>query len=151
MWLRASRNPRGRRARLLDERGSVLLEFALLGLSFCLLLLGAIDIGRYQITMQSLRLVAATASRIALTAVASNASNACAAVPSSSSLQSSTIAANPAPMLASGLLSVSASCAAADANGVNEVTVTATYPFKFIAPILASSTKTLTASTGMAF
>ena len=128
-----------------------MVEFALLGLSLCVLLLGAIDVGRYQFTMQSLRLTAATAARIALTAVASNASSACAAMPSNASLQSSTVAANPAPMLASGSLNVTASCANADANGVRKVTVTATYPFKFIAPLLASGTRTLTVTSGMAF
>src|SRR3954447_12334315 len=53
--------------RLLNDRsGAVAVEFGIVGLVFFILLLGAVDLGRYQITMQSLRDISAEAARVAL-------------------------------------------------------------------------------------
>src|SRR3954466_2893687 len=53
--------------RLLSDRsGAVAVEFGIVGLVFFILLLGAVDLGRYQITLQSLRDISAEAARVAL-------------------------------------------------------------------------------------
>jgi Flp pilus assembly protein TadG len=135
----------------LDNCGTVVVEFALIGPCICLLMLGALEVGRYQITMHSLRLIAATASRIVSIAAAADTANTCAAVPSNTALQWSAVATNPAPLISGGSLSISSTCASVDANGVTKVVVTASYPFTVVVPVLGSGTMTLTAIAALTF
>ena len=133
-----------------DRRGSISVEFAISGFAFCLLLLGAIDMGRYQITLQSLRQISEEAARVALVGVAANATNGCSAVPSQSTLATTVTSPNRAPMLNPSSLTITASCST-NASNVNTVTVTATYPFTFISPLLPSGQRTLSDRAAISF
>lgn len=58
-----SKSASARRRGTLDRRGVAAIEFALIGGLFCLVLLAAIDLGRYYMTVQGLRNFAADAQR----------------------------------------------------------------------------------------
>lgn len=125
-----------------DGRGAVVAEFSVFGLVFCLLLFGALDLGRYQITAQSLRAVAASAARTALVLAEPNAPSGCAAKPSDSALLASVRTTSATPLLSLSSVGLTSSCAQ-DANGVRTISVTVTYPFSFVAPVFVTGTQTL--------
>jgi len=58
-----SASARRGRAALRDRRGVAALEFALVGAMFCVLLLAAVEVGRYYMTVQGLRNFIADAAR----------------------------------------------------------------------------------------
>ena len=114
-----------------DRRGVTAVEFGFVGLIFFMLLLGAVDLGRYQFTAQSLREIAAIAARAALIN-----GNTQASPMSDSALKASvTTPTNPTPFLNPALLTLTTT--RTTNGGLNTVTVTVTYPFEFVAPVLS--------------
>jgi Flp pilus assembly protein TadG len=138
-----------------NARGSVVVEFAMIGFIFFALLLGAVDIGRYQITAQSLHDVTAEAARVALLhagqTTASNAQNQTSTTPlmSNAALKLAVTAPNLTPFLAPASLIVTS--ALTSPNGVATITVTATYPFTFLAPLLPGGARILTESVSLSY
>lgn len=138
-----------------STRGSVTVEFAVIGFVFFVLLLGAVDIGRYQITVQSLHDVAAEAARVALLhagqTVANNAQNGTAAstLMAPAALKAAVTSPNVTPFLTPASLNVTS--ALTSPNGVATITVTATYPFTFLAPLLPGGASTLTDSVSLSY
>jgi Flp pilus assembly protein TadG len=138
-----------------STRGSVVVEFAMIGFIFFALLLGAVDLGRYQITVQSLHDVTAEAARVALLhagqATASNGQNGTSATTlmTGAALKAAVTASNPTPFLAPASLNVTS--ALTSPNGVATITVTATYPFTFLAPLLPGGASTLTDSVSLSY
>src|SRR4051812_1802227 len=65
MWLRDS-NRAARRRLIHDRRGVTAVEFGFVAFIFFVLLLGTVDLGRYQFTQQSLRDIVAEAARAGL-------------------------------------------------------------------------------------
>ena len=157
LWSASSRAPLARL--LADRRGVTAVEFGFVGLVFFTMLLGAVDLGRFQITQQSLRSIAAEAARVALIAadkaLAANPTgtpaNACVTLPSGASLRTSvTTPTNLTPFLAPGSLTLAPSCVVS-ASGVRTVTVTASYPFQFVAPLLSVGLASLTTSAALSY
>jgi Flp pilus assembly protein TadG len=138
-----------------STRGSVAVEFAMIGFIFFVLLLGAVDIGRYQITVQSLHDVSAEAARVALLyagqTTATNGQNGMAATTlmTNAALKSSVTSPNLTPFLAPASLTVTS--ALTSFNGVATITVTATYPYTFLAPLLPGGARTLTDSVSLSY
>jgi Flp pilus assembly protein TadG len=138
-----------------STRGSVVVEFAMVGFIFFVLLLGAVDIGRYQITVQSLHDVTAEAARVALLhagqTTASDAQNGTSTTPlmSNAALKAAVTAPNLTPFLTPASLIVTS--ALTSPNGVATITVTATYPFTFLAPLLPGGASTLTDSVSLSY
>ena len=134
----------------MDRRGSALVEFAIVSGVFMMVLVGILDVGRYEITFQSVRAASAEAARLATVAGAQ-------AAPSLP-------AGNACPMTDSALLagigprtalpdtgSLTLTCAqSASSSGVQTVTVTATYGFRFVVPILARQLS-LTATSSLSY
>jgi Flp pilus assembly protein TadG len=137
-----------------STRGSVAVEFAMIGFVFFVLLLGAVDIGRYQITVQSLHDITAEAARASLLyagqTTANNALNGTSTptLMSNVALKAAVTTPNLTPFLAPASLSLTSSLASP--NGVATITVTAAYPFTFLAPLL-SGTSTLTNSVSLSY
>jgi Flp pilus assembly protein TadG len=139
-----------------DRRGVTALEFGFVGMIFLTLLLGAVELGRYQFTVQSLREFSAAAARTALI----NA-NQVAALQASGSTTASRMAdsaikaavitpTNPTPLLTPASLTLT-SAWATNASGVQTVTVTVSYPFRFVAPLLPGGALTLTDRSALSF
>lgn len=139
-----------------STRGSVAVEFAMIGFVFFVLLLGAVDIGRYQFTVQSLHDITAEAARVALlyagNATATNSQNGGSntTLMSNAALKSAVTSPNNlTPFLAPASLSITGTPSTLD--GVATITVTATYPFTFLAPLLPSGAITLTDSVSLSY
>lgn len=142
-----------RQASRLDEdcRGSVAVEFAFVGLIFFTLLLGAVDLARYQFMQQSLRSMAGEAARQAMiiSSAGAVAGGPCATAVTAGQLRTAvTTPTNPTPMLAIASLTLNPVCTAS--GGVRTVTVTATYPFTFVVPFLPALTD-LTTSAALSY
>jgi Flp pilus assembly protein TadG len=134
------------RNRLRDCRGVVAVEFAIVAVVLVTLLLGVVEIGRYQFTLQSLRQVAALSARRALVdanwVAAQHAAGITQSLLSGSALKTAvTSPLNPTPMLQPGLLTLTT--AYTTLSGADFVTVTATYPFQFVALLLPRGALTL--------
>jgi Flp pilus assembly protein TadG len=135
-----------------DRRGVVAVEFALVGLIFIMLLLGATELARYQFVQQSLRSMAEEAARRALVTSSATAvlGGGCQPVLTGASLVSAvTSPTNPTPMLTPGSLTLAAVCAT-NASGARTITVTASYPFTFVVPFLPTMSS-LSASAAMTY
>jgi len=135
-----------------DRRGTVAIEFAFVGLIFITLLLGAVDLARYQIVRQSLQSMAEDAARAALllSSVGAVPGSGCTTVVGGAALKTAvTTPNNPTPMLNPASLTLSPVCAVSG-TGVRTVTVTATYPFTFVAPLLPTLPN-LTASAALSY
>lgn len=120
-----------------DRRGTVAVEFAFVGLVFVTLLMGAVDLARYQIFRQSLRSMAEEGARQALilSSVGAVSGGGCGSTVTAGQLRTAvTTPTNPTPMLTVANLTLSPSCSAA--SGLRTVTVTASYPFTFVVPLL---------------
>ena len=134
-----------------DRRGSVAVEFAFVGVIFVTLLLGAVDLARYQIVRQSLRSMAQEAARQAMI-ISSNgavAGGPCGSTVTAGQLRTAvTTPTNPTPMLVPANLTLHPVCA--NAGGVRTVTVTAIYPFTFVVPFLPVITN-LTANSSLSY
>lgn len=143
---------------LADRRGTTAIEFAVVGGIFFTLLLGAVDVGRYQITQQSLRSIAAEAARFALIAAdqamaASPAgiSGVCAAVPSSAALKAGvTTPTNLTPFLVPANLTLVGNCVVG-AGGARTITITASYPFQFVMPVLPQGLPSRQATSSLSY
>jgi len=138
-----------------DRRGTTAIEFGFVGLIFFTLLLGAVDIGRYQFTVQSLRDISAEAARAALIDadnVAGQIANGTAATTETDAALKTAVTspANLTPFLTPSKLTLVTARATA-ANGVTTITVTATYPFQFVAPVLSGAPLTLSDSTAVSY
>ncbi len=133
----SSSRRRTRSGLLGDRDGSVALEFAFVGLIFITLLIGAVDLARYQIVRQSLRSVVEDAARSALITSSSTAvlGGGCTALPSGAALKTAiTTPINPVPMLTIASLTLTPTCAV-NGNNARTITVTASYAFSFVTPI----------------
>src|SRR4051812_30441168 len=143
-------------ARVLSDRsGAVAVEFGIIGLVFFILLLGAVDLGRYQITLQSLRDISAGASRVALLDRGQVASvvgaGGSATNKSDTALKAAvTSPTNLTPFLPPASLTIVTS-EPTSLTGVRTITVTATYPFSFLAPLLPGGPITLSDSTALSY
>jgi Flp pilus assembly protein TadG len=140
-----------------DARGAVAVEFAMVGFTFFALLLGAVDVARYQISVQSLHDISAEAARVALlyaaNTSATNAQNGTTTPPlmSGAALKLAvTSPTNLTPFLAPASLTVT-SVSSLSAGGVPTITVTASYPFKFLALLLPYTNQTLSQSTAVSY
>jgi Flp pilus assembly protein TadG len=140
-----------------DARGAVAVEFAMVGFTFFVLLLGAVDVARYQITVQSLHDISAEAARVALVyagqTAATNSQNGTSTSPlmSGAALKAAvTSPTNLTPFLAPASLTVT-SASSLSAGGVPTVTVTASYPFAFFAPLFTGGTQTLSQSAAISY
>ncbi|MGK7864849.1 TadE/TadG family type IV pilus assembly protein [Falsiroseomonas sp. E2-1-a4] len=145
-----------RRGRLTESwqncRGTVAIEFALVGLIFITLLLGAVDLARFQSVRQSLGNVAEEAARAAMIMSGAGAvlGGGCTTTPDGGVLKSAvTTPVNPTPMLTPALLTITPVCALS-AGGARTITVTATYPFNFVAPLLTVA-PTLSATASLTY
>ena len=140
-----------------DARGGVAVEFAMIGLTFFVLLLGAVDIARYQITMQSLDDISAEAARVALVYAgqtsAANAQNGTSNSPlmSGAALKAAVTSPNNlTPFLAPASLTLT-TASSTSASGVPTITVTASYPFAFVGPLLPGGNQTLSQSAAISY
>ena len=135
----SDRRPRGRCAllRLGNRRGAMTLEFALVALPFFMLLLGAMDLGRYWYTVHALRNYSADAARAAFVYVNHDPIGRCTAVVP--------VAVERSPGLnPDDLTAATARCQRNQATGVTEVTVTAGYRFRFAMGLLGIAEQVLT-------
>jgi Flp pilus assembly protein TadG len=115
---------------LLCRRGMVTLEFGLIAASLIIVLAGALDFARFLATRTALRAAVGEVVRAAMT---------------SSSLTGcttpETYAISKVAMLAANDLTVCVT------RGTNSLTVTASYSFAFVIPILGTAPRTINAST----
>jgi Flp pilus assembly protein TadG len=124
--------------RRLGRSGAAALEFALVGGAFFLMVLGAMDLGRYFMTLHSLHTVLGNAVRAALV---DQTFSGCPAT--------ATQVAAAAPLLQPSQITL---CVArTSASGVNTITVTASYQFNFVLPNWVSSSGTLTDTTSVSY
>jgi Flp pilus assembly protein TadG len=123
------------RSRGRGRRGTTTLEWALVGGPFFLFLLGAIELGRYQITAQSVRYITGEAARFALldnSLGVENGTEDCATP--------KTKLAKYAPMLKANQLTL---CVLRSRSGnITTVHVRSAYPFSFILPALVAGVGT---------
>jgi Flp pilus assembly protein TadG len=139
-----------------SKRGAVAVEFAMIGLVFFVLLMGAVDVGRYQITVQSLHDISAEAARVALlfagqteSANARNGTTTSTLMSGAALKAAVTSPSNLTPFLAPASLIITSTLTTP--NGVSTITVTATYPFAFLAPLLPGGNRTLTDSVALSY
>jgi len=135
-----------------DRRGATAVEFAIVGGIFITLLIGAVDLARFQIVRQSLRSVVEDAARSALITSSSTAvsGGGCTALPSGAALRTAiTTPTNPYPMLTIASLTLTPTCAV-NASSARTITVAASYPFSFVTPIY-NFTGPLAASASMTY
>jgi type II secretory pathway pseudopilin PulG len=125
----------------------VAIEFAIVGLIFFTLLLGAVDLARYQFVKQSLGSMAQEAARTALLAASTSAvqGGGCGTLPANLP-GAVTTPVNPTPILVPARLTLTAGCTTDPAsNGARIITVVARYPFDFVVPFLSAAPMTATA------
>jgi Flp pilus assembly protein TadG len=118
------------------------LEFALVFPMFMLLFLGTIELGRYWLTVHSLRTLAAEASRAALIDTTLGASAQDCTTPK-------TRVGGLAPFVNTSSLTLCVT--QTTKGGVITISVTASYPFGFVLPILNPSSGTLSETTLTAY
>lgn len=130
----------------LDCAGAASLEFALVGLAFLLILFGTLDLGRYFMTMHSLRTLTSALARATLVycgrtgAVYTSSCNLPAAGVDSAESQ--------VPFLKSIDFTSTPSATRSQAvAGVATITASATYNFTFVLPIFARLSGPISAST----
>lgn len=136
-----------------DRRGATALEFAVVGGIFITLLLGVVEIARYQATAQAVRTLAAEAARAGLVEVNRNlaaTSPTCTVSVTSASLLPRV------PILQQGALSAfSVTVATEPANRctapVRSVTAQVSYNFSFIVRFLPGGTLTINERTTLPF
>ena len=116
-----------------DRRGAVAVEFAVVGLIFITLLLGTVELSRYQILRQSLHSMAEEAARKGLITLQGAA---CSTLTAGALRIAVTTPNNPTPMLTPASLTLAIDCLGPTASGVRTLQVTATYPFSLVAPII---------------
>jgi Flp pilus assembly protein TadG len=139
-----------------DGRGAVAVEFAMIGFTFFVLLLGAVDVARYEITVQSLHDISAEAARVALLYAgktsATNAQNGTSTTPlmTDAALTLAVTSPNLTPFLAPASLTLHG-VPSTSAGGVPTITVTASYPFAFVGPLLPGGTQTLSQSAAVSY
>jgi Flp pilus assembly protein TadG len=130
------------------------IEFGFVGFIFFVLMLGAVDLARYQFTRQSLHDIAGEAARAALINASSvtsqQASGVSASFWSNSALKSAVTSPNLTPFLDPASLIVSTALVTST-SGVNTITVTVTYPFQFIGPLLPTPRLTLSDSAAISY
>ena len=149
-------SPTALRRLLEDRRGVTALEFGFVGLIFFTMLLGAVEIGRYQFTVQSLHEFSAAAARVALINANQVAAQQASGTTTASRMADSAIKAavitptNPTPLLTPASLMLTSSWVT-NAGGVQTVTVTVSYPFRFVAPLLPGGVLTLTDRSALSF
>lgn len=116
-----------------DRRGTTAIEFGVVGLIFITLLLGTVELARYQITRQSLHSMAEEAARAGLIILQGDDCNTLDAAALRNAVTTPT---NPTPMLTPASLTLAIECQGPTASGVRTVRVTANYPFNLVAPII---------------
>ena len=120
---------------LRSRRGATALEFALVGSLLFTFMIGIIEVGRYMLTQEAVRMVTAEAVRVATlrgSAILNSGAPTCQNL--SGSLGG---AVKGGPMLQSADLSVILSGCATQ-GGMTSVTVTVTYPFSHAIPLVAA-------------
>jgi Flp pilus assembly protein TadG len=118
------------------------LEFALVFPMFMLLFLGTIELGRYWLTVHSLRTLAAEASRAALIDTTLGAST-------QDCAKAKALVGGRAPFINTSALTL---CVTQTTTaGVITINVTASYPFSFVLPILKRDSGTLSETTHTAY
>ena len=140
--------------RKLDQRGVAAFEFCAVAVAFFTLVYVIFDLGRYAITMQSLRALANAGARAAMVGTAGNACYTDAAIAkttptcSGDPLPSATAKQNVAPFLYAGGLTPTLSMT----TGAHAVTVTANQPgFTMLMPIWGAALNQPSASTEIPF
>ncbi|WP_245288112.1 TadE/TadG family type IV pilus assembly protein [Bradyrhizobium sp. Ec3.3] len=123
--------------RRLDQRGTAALEFSLVALPWFLLMFAIFDLGRYAITMQSLRKLASAGARAMIIQCYSPAVTGLTPGTSPSSCTGTYLSAaqmqNAAPFLYAGGLTPTLSIS----SGVSALTVTASQPgFTMLTPVI---------------
>jgi Flp pilus assembly protein TadG len=125
-------------AALGGRRGSVAVEFALIGTCFLMMVLGSIDAARLFFTWEAVDVTANLALREAML---NRSGTTCPSVTTSG------IAASVPPILTTSSLTLSASCTTS--GGVEKVAVSVTYPFSFVLPWFGVASTTLSSSTSV--
>jgi Flp pilus assembly protein TadG len=136
----ASARPRRRRFRI-GERGTTSLEFALVGGLFVSLLLGAIEIGRYMMTLESVRTATAEAVRQVTIRGSQNMIAGSAACTDLAGPLGSVAAR--VPVLQASLLTVTMSGCATQA-GITTVQISVQYPFTFTISLFGATNRPIT-------
>ena len=137
-----------------DRRGVTAVEFGLVGFIFFTLLLGTVELGRYQFTVQSLREFSAAAARVAMInanqLAAQQGGNGASAMSDSAIKAAVLTPTNPTPLLTPGSLTLT-STVTTSAGGVTTVTINVSYPFRFVAPLLPGGPLTLTDRSALSY
>ena len=139
--------------RKLDQRGVAAFEFCIIAVAFFTLVYAIFDLGRYAITMQSLRRLANAGARATMVGIAGNAcytdaalaktTPTCSGDPLSDNAKKAV-----APFLYAGGLTPTLSAS----TGANAVTVTASQPgFTMLTPIWGTALNAPSASTQIPF
>lgn len=131
-----------RRARLAarSRRGAVAIEFGIIGTLFCMLLLGAIEVGRYYYTYQAVRTVVAEAAR------AAQVNTTLSGCQSGGNIASDVL--NRTALNSTGL---TVCFTRNTANSVTTVLVNASYGFNFAVPFLGNRARTLSENTRVVY
>lgn len=140
--------------RKLDQRGVAAFEFCLVAVAFFTLIFTIFDLGRYAITMQSLRSLAGAGARANMIACYTPAAiNKTSPSGCTGDYLSTTQKQNAAPFLyAGGLSPTLATTSGANASGGNALTITASQPgFTMMMPIWGTSLNAPSASTQIPF
>jgi len=137
----AVRRVRAGAARALrDRRGATALEFALVGGAFVALMIGVLEVGRYMIVREAVRVAAMDAVRVAILRGSANLNAGAAACRDLSGSLAGAVSGG--PMLRADQLLVGMS-GCATAGGLTSVTVTVSYPFAHAIPLRPAGTITL--------
>jgi Flp pilus assembly protein TadG len=138
----------------LDQRGAVTFEFVVVAVTFFTLVFAIIDLGRYAITMQSLRALANAGARALMTGPAGSSCYTDAAIAkttptcSGDPLPSDAAKKAISPFLYAGGLTPSLSAT----TGASSITVTASQPgFKMLVPVWGTTLNSPTTSTLIPF
>ena len=139
-----------------DDSGAVAVEFALIGFTLFVMLFGAVELGRYHITAQSLQDLAAEGARLVLlnaVQVQSSTANGTLTPPAitAATLRSTLATNNPTPFLSVLTMPMPAISTATSTTGVSSITVTLTYPFQFNAPLLPTGALVLAKSATLSY
>ena len=132
--------------RKLDKRGVVAMEFCLVALPLFILMFAIFDLGRYAITMQSLRMLANAGARAVMICydVPNKTYTGCTGDPLPSVAAKKAVA----PFLYAGGLTPTLNTA----SGASALTVTASLPgFRMIVPVWGTSLNAPSASTSVPF
>lgn len=128
------------RTALRDRDGAIAMETALIGTMFCMLLLGAIEVGRYYYIYQAVRTVVAEAAR------AAQVDGTLSGCQTGNSLANAVTA-----RTALNSTSLNVCFTRNTVNSVTTVNVNASYPFNFVVPFLGNRNVTLSEATSVVF